>query len=343
MPHPVAPVLARYPSILRPLIPPRPLGNAGGLSGASLWRVRSAQGELALRLWPIDGPGLGDLARIHSWLAQASPLGFVPVPIPGLDGRTLQEFDGRIWELSPWMPGVAATPEPHSTGQVRAAFSCLAAFHQRLAPWRITGLSPGLSARLRELEALLRGGFDEIQAAVRAAPLDRRRDLATRWLDAARRLAPVLESNLRREAGHPVPIQPCLRDARQDHFLFDGDRLTGLVDFGAMGLDPVSCDLSRLLSEWIGPDRSLRAEALDSYAAVRPLYPSETALIDVFHRSTSLLLGGHWARWHFLEGREFDPPSAVLDGLIRGVDRISDLASGSDTLPGMGVFVADGR
>ena len=69
-------------------------------------------------------------------------------------------------------------------------------------------------------------------------------------------------------------------------------------------------------------DPSLRSSAFDAYAAVRPLRPTETILIDVFDRSAALLGAGHWVRWHFLEGRKFEDPLAVRRGLERGLERL---------------------
>jgi homoserine kinase type II len=120
-----------------------------------------------------------------------------------------------------------------------------------------------------------------------------------------------------------VALQPCLRDARPEHFLFSGDRVTGLVDFGAMAIESVAADLARLLSEWVGPDRSARAEGLAAYTPIRPLDGFELALIDVFEDSAALLGAGRWVRWHFLEGRVFDDPSAVAGGIARGLDRLA--------------------
>ncbi len=68
---PWKPVLDRYPASIRPTSPPRPLGNAGGLSGARLWRFDSGRGPLVLRCWPTDGPDLARLEWIHACLAAA--------------------------------------------------------------------------------------------------------------------------------------------------------------------------------------------------------------------------------------------------------------------------------
>jgi Ser/Thr protein kinase RdoA (MazF antagonist) len=319
-------ILAGFPADARPLTAPEPLGNAGGASGARLWRLASGRGTLVARAWPADGPGPGALEQIHGWLAETGPLGFVPIPVPGLDGRTVRHRGGRLWELAPWRPGVADPGRPPAPGRLRVGFSALAAFHQALARHGRRGPSPGLARRLGEIADLRDGGFEILERALDRSAADPRTEAARHWLALARRLAPVVATQVRREAGRIVALQPCLRDARPEHFLFEGDRLTGLVDFGAMGREGVAGDLARLLAEWVGPDPTARAEALASYAAIRPLDDDETALIGAFTCSAALLGAGRWVLWHFVEGRTFDDPSAVARGLQRGLQRLSQVA-----------------
>ena len=121
-------------------------------------------------------------------------------------------------------------------------------------------------------------------------------------------------------------LQPCLRDARAEHFLFEGEQLTGLVDFGAMGVDSVAGDLARLIGEWLDGDTRARGDALEAYERVRPLEPAEIILIGVFETSADLLIGERWVRWHYVEGRRFDDPQAVSKGLARGLKRLERLA-----------------
>jgi homoserine kinase type II len=327
-PDDLSAVLACYPAIARPLSGPEPLGNAGGSSGARLWRFRSGRGLLVARAWPPDGPDREVLERVHRWLARATGLGFVPAPLPGLDGRSIRERSGRLWEVAPWLPGRAEADRPPPRARLRAAFAALAALHRALEDERTIGPIPGIVARLREVEALTGGGFEALGRALGRAPDDPCRDDARRWLELALWAAPrLVEPALRQAAGRIVRLQPALRDARPEHILFEGDRVSGLVDFGAMAIDTVAADLARLLSEWLGPDRPARAEALDAYAAVRPLDRDEVALIDVFEASAALLGAGHWARWHFLERRTFEDPSAVARGLARGLERLARLAA----------------
>jgi Ser/Thr protein kinase RdoA (MazF antagonist) len=320
-------VLARYPAIVRPSRPPEPLGNAGGASGARLWRYESGRGPMVARAWPHDGPGRGPLEQIHRWLSEAAGVGFIPVPMAALDGRTLQERGGRLWDVSPWLEGTAIVDRPPTRPRLRSGFAALAAFHQALKSGRAVGPSPGLVMRLRETEALIRVGFDSLERALNGNPADPRREPARRWLALARAVAPRLIEPMRRASGCKLALQPCLRDARPDHLLFVGDRVTGLVDFGAMAIETVAADLARLLGEWVGPDRIDRSEALAAYASIRPLDADELALIEVFEDSAALLGAGHWVRWHFLEARPFEDPSAVADGISRGLERLARRAA----------------
>ncbi len=95
-----------------------------------------------------------------------------------------------------------------------------------------------------------------------------------------------------------------------------------------MGVESIAADLARCLSDWVGTDRPSRAEALEAYAAVRPLSADELCLIDAFERTGALLGPGIWVRWHFREGRRFDDPSAVVQGIERGLKRLNQMALG---------------
>lgn len=319
-------LLARYPAGVRPLDDPEPLGGAGGLSGARLWGYRSARGPLVLRRWPPHGPGRAHLERVHEWLRRAGDLGFVPVPIADRSGQTLTEWDDALWELAPWMPGASDPSRPPAPGRLRSAFAAIAAFHARLGDERRCGTSPGLAQRHAAIAGLLAGDFDAMERSIRPAQ-DESRPTALRWLERAREVAPRLIEPLRAAAGRVVPLQPCLRDARPDHVLFEGDRVAGLVDFGAMGIDCVAGDLARLLGEWLDGDLSGRAEALAAYERVRPLDAGEAALIEAFEMAADLLVGERWIRWQVIEGRRFDDPTAVARGLARGAERLARRAS----------------
>jgi Ser/Thr protein kinase RdoA (MazF antagonist) len=329
VPDALSHLLALYPAPARALAPPTPLGNAGGGSGARLWRFDSGHGPLVARAYPPDGPGPAVLARIHGWIARLADLDFIPVPLATLDGPTLVVLDASCWEVAPWKPGAADASQPPARARLWAAMGGLAAVHQRLAVDSSIGPSPGLLARLAEAEELFASGLSRFEMKIRNRPGDPTRAAALRWVALARDGLPALVARLRREIPAAIPLQPVLRDARPDHFLFEGDRLTGLVDLGAMGIDSPATDLARLLTDWVGPDRAAFAEALDAYAAIRPLDPTEAARIDVFSESAAWLGPARWIRWHYVEGRRFDDPDAVRLGLDRTLGRLLERLRGT--------------
>ena len=326
----LADVLTRYPRNFQPLEEPELLGNAGGLSGARLWRYQSPRGLMVARAWPPGRTG-AEVAIIHRWLRRAGPLGFVPVPEATLDGSSWSVSGGLLFEVAPWMPGEAEGRSPPSIDRVRSAFSALARFHRALGPGEPGGFSPSLAARAREIDRLpvLLDRFEQAVGARTDDPSEAKGP-AREWIALARRVGPALHPEIRGTANRPVAVQPVIRDLRPDHVLFLGDRVTGLVDFGAMGIDPISADLARLSAGWLGVNVELRAEALDAYEEIRPLAPTEAALIAPFERSAALLAGARWVRWHFVDRKEFEDPSAVARGLRLAVERIAAL----DTSPG---------
>jgi Ser/Thr protein kinase RdoA (MazF antagonist) len=227
--------------------------------------------------------------------------------------------------VAPWLPGLADVSRPPRTSRVRAAFAGLAAVHQRLAAFEATrGTSPGLAARLDESVRLINAELADLEALAGRDLADPLAGTALRWTAMARVGLPPMVARLQKAAARVVPILPVLRDARAEHFLFCEDRLTGLVDFGAMGLDSVAVDLARLLAEMVGLDSSVRTEAFDAYEAIRPLDASESTLIDAFAESAAWLGPARWIRWHFVERRRFDNHDVIRLGLERAMERLME-------------------
>jgi homoserine kinase type II len=323
------PVLARYPRQAQPLHSAEALGGFGGHSGALLWRYESSMGPIAARAWPVNVQAPEHVLTIHQWLEEARDLGFLPVPIAAQDGQTVQRCHGRLWELAPWLEGQLELNDPPDAQRVHAAFQALARLHRRLAGFATVGRSPGLANCIVELEELAARDFQALESALHRAPGGELRVAGFHWLDLARTAAPLLLPGVHDAASLAVPLQPCLRDARPDHFLFLGNEVSGLVDFGAMGIESVAADLARLAGEWFSGNQSLRALAVAAYEVTRPLDPSESALIAAFEVAADLLIAGHWLRWHFLEHRRFDDPMAVPQGVARGLRRLERRADGT--------------
>ncbi len=234
--------------------------------------------------------------------------------------------NGRSWQLEPWMPGVPDLGQPPAKKHVITVYAALARFAVRLSWQTRAGNSPGFDGRVKELKALQLNGLDRLAAALGNQPGDAAHVAeGRRWLAMAEPAIGWLLERFGSLAHQIVPLQPCLRDARPEHFLFEGDRLTGMIDFGAMGIESVAADLARLSGEWLATDRPLRALALEAYEKIRPLRPVEVALMEGLEAVADVLIAMHWLGWHFLEQRRFEDSRAVERGIRRGLDRLQRL------------------
>src|SRR5262245_5888898 len=93
-------VLTQYPADCRPRAV-EVLGNAGGFSGARLWRITAERGLLCLRRWPPEHPSAYRLRWIHDVLQHVHRQNFqlVPLPLTALNGQTFVEYAGQLWQL----------------------------------------------------------------------------------------------------------------------------------------------------------------------------------------------------------------------------------------------------
>ncbi|WP_165065773.1 phosphotransferase enzyme family protein [Paludisphaera rhizosphaerae] len=322
-------VLDQFPARERPLSEPVPLGGGGGLSGSRLWRFEAIGGARVLRVWPAS-VAHSRVERIHAWL-RGVDLPFVPRPIAANDGSTCLWIAGRGWEVTPWLKGTPDMGGPPAVGHVRAAFEGLAAFHVRLGRHEsVLGPSPGLLVHRDELRRLVGGGFDVLERAVAADSDTPRVRLAFEWLGLAKAFAPDVLAGVTTACSMSYRLQPCLRDARPEHFLFAGDALVGLVDFGAMDVETIAADLARLMGEWLPRPEGdeLRDAGLSAYRRLRVLEPGELEAAAAFERLADVLIGERWVRWRFLERRAFEDQQAVADGLERGLIRLRRAADG---------------
>ncbi len=234
----VATVLAAYPRVLQSaeIIP---LGNRGGFSGARVWCLDTAAGALCL-LAGAATESRSHLLHRHAPMARAHNAGlhFVPVVLAALDGNTVVEASGLCWELMEWMPGRADFHDSPTPGRLAAAVAALAELHRVWEPsMPIIGPVPAVGRRLEAArsttpKALVLPGHPLLGSLA----VQIRRSL-TRWLPESFRLLHEWES-------FTGKLQPCLRDVWHDNLLFDGDVLTGLVDYAGAGLDGVSTDLA---------------------------------------------------------------------------------------------------
>ena len=330
--HDVAAVLAEYPRRLRPLRV-EALASAGGFSGAALWRVAAPAGLFCLRRWPPEHPSPDRLTYIHAVLRHVGGCGLAIVPVPRLtsQGRTFVQRNGRLWELAPWLPGQADYRQDPRPERLAAALQALARFHVAAACF--PGLdaaprpSPGLVERREFLDRLLRQEFAAIRLAVGRQPASPLVERARRLIDLFPKLATPIQSEMEAAVRSPLPLVPCLRDIWHDHVLFTGERVTGLVDFGALRPESVAGDVARLVGSLAGDDAAGWIGGIQAYQQVRPLGPAELRSLPAFDHSTVLLSGMNWLRWLFVEGRRFEKVAWVMARLDETLGRVERLAS----------------
>ncbi len=302
-------VLKNYPG-LGPVRQIHELGNAGGFSGCLLWRIEREAGDLCLRRWSQEHPSQERLTMIHGVLAALvkSGLTFIPVPLLTRGGLTFLSHSSHFWELVPWMPGKADFHENPSRTRLANVIEATARIHQQAQSFSppLQQTSPTLLSRREQLQRLLHGGADQLAAAVERHQDCELQSRGRQLLAHFRQRASTAMALLDALHSTPVPLFPVIRDLWHDHIFFTGDEVTGIVDFGAVRVDSVACDLSRLLGSLVRNDRAAWEFARQSYGSIRPLSADEWKLTQALDAANVLLAGLNWLDWICIQGRKFE-------------------------------------
>ena len=325
-PDPVSRVLSRYPRPSQPVTPITSLGSRWAaardiwLTGHRWAARRSAPGR--------SGPTVERVSAIHGWLAEVGDQGSLPIPVPVADlgGGTVQHLEGRCWEIAPWLPGRpdleakakcgASCGRVHLAGQFpRPAGQACPAGAQSRRRAAVAASRPGEPG----IRSIALGGWPDLDQAA-----SEQRD-ATQWLALAGASSrPVTGPRRCIAARRDSPAVPPGRSART--FPLRGRPRVRPFGFRRDGIRDRGGRPGALGGDWLAGDRSLVATALAAYEHVRPLGPSEAALIGTFEDAADVLISGHWLAWHLLEHRKFADPAAVWRGVARGFDRLGRLA-----------------
>lgn len=287
------------------MAPPRPVVNSfgptledltwrpvpGGFSGAEIWRGdRAGCPVVALKTWPAAFDQ-SRLERIHGWMAKAGQLPIVPALFATEDGGTIVSAADRMWDATRWMPGVPR--ERPDRRDVETASAAIAELHSIWQSESVTAPSPGVLNRLRLLRGFVSTRFDS--SAVPSVPtgLNRlveqtARAVAGAASNAIRALEPWESVGLR--------CQPCLRDLRGEHVLFTSNRVTGLVDYGAMAIDHPAVDMARLLGDFAEEREDLFGPALRAYRAAGGEIETSVEFLTQLARTGALGAAINWLR-----------------------------------------------
>jgi homoserine kinase type II len=292
------------------------LGNGGGFSGARIWRVETANDSWCLRAWPETGPTSEQLCWIHSLMQQArhAGLSFVPEIVPASDRSTVVLHRNRLWDLTQWMPGEADFHARPTPARLEAACRALALVHEAWKPAESrTGVCPAVIRRLdrhREWQKVSAAGWPVLRSP--SSALDA---LAAHALAVLAKHMNEVDQILRRWTAAEFALQPCLCDIWHDHVLFDGDRVSGIIDFGSAKIDHVAVDLARLLGSLTYDKAELWNLGLTAYRSIHPLNESEVELTFALDRTGLIVAIYNWLDWVYVQARSFDDHDAVAHRL----------------------------
>lgn len=318
-------VLSQY---LLPTLSLTSLGNRGGFSGAKLWRCHSRDADFCLRCWP-DATTTAQLACIHQRMIEASEvarLSFVPRVLRTRKNTSFVEHLGRLWDLTTWMPGDADFHRDPTRARLETACTSLALIHRAWEPLQTRqGNCPALRRRLDTW-----GRWKTLRDSGWSPPPGDH--LARRAVEQLRRFGRVSANALELVSLRERPLQPCLCDIWHDHLLFEGDRLTGLIDYGEIKIDHVAVDLARMLGSLIEDDNERWHIGIEAYRRVRPLTEEEGELARLLDTSGIVLGISNWLRWLFHEGRVFEDVENARTRLTLLVERVERWGGGDPLL-----------
>ncbi len=333
-------------------------GNNGGYSGGRIWKLTSKSDPsqcYCLKQWPQADPKQSkrqqeQIALINQLLNHVSnsqdSLCVLPTPLQAKTGLPWVDKGGRITELQLWLPGRPTFWEAPTDQKLVDACRMLARFHKAAESYDVSrehmtnpspfvpaqnatihcvpqmGTPPGIDRRIEFIDEL-NGGLRNRMAEIANRP-NRLGSLATNLLQNFDRLNANLHSELSKLRQLTFKLQFCIRDLWHDHLFFRGEKVTGIVDFGAVAKDSIATDLSRMLGSLIGNETSKWEIGLREYSSIRELSDAERQLIFVYDRSTTMLAGMNWLKWILLENRTFESLAPIKERMQRLLDRLNE-------------------
>jgi homoserine kinase type II len=214
-----------------------------------------------------------------------------PIPVHGHDGEALRSLCGRRAAVVSFLEG--ASPRRVQAAHCAALGTALAGLH-------LAGAGFGMSRP----NSLSVGGWRPLFEACRAD---------------ADRVLPGLEDEIDRELRqiedqwpHDLPRGVIHADLFPDNVFFQGERLTGIIDFYFACVDIIAYDLAICLNAWcFEPDGAFNItkarQMLAAYRARRAFTPRELAALPLLARGAAL---------RFLLTRLFDWQNRVEGALV---------------------------
>lgn len=235
-------------------------------------------------------------------------LDVVVAPLPGVDGSTIQTYDGWTLTLSPYVEGVLGT-KVDPVVRNREAATVLAKLHRISLDELDLGQRPGQSM----VEESPRWPWHEVAPTLRrelagdrrfgelAAVIDAEVAELDAWLD-------ELDAN-----GRLAPRATVHGDFNSRNLVFRDDRLVAVIDFDNCRYDSIANELPQICAS--GDDVDPRATWQRYLDAGGPLRPDDYELIDGFARIGCL----SEVQWSVDDDRIHPQVNDLLGEVVNGV------------------------
>lgn len=298
-----------------------PFHEGQGFSGSDIWKVTYNSRFYCLKRWPDGKPSDQTRTLIQSVIPEVEQQGLpVAAPVETRDGRRFVRIEKRWWDLSPWLPGTPGNASTLTEAQLQQAMQWLARYH-RLAAGIVSdvGQSPAISYRHHFSRQLFDGSLNLLTER-KYLGLDP--GIADLFVSQANRRLPWLINVLASFADSELDLLPALSDVWSDHIFFQGEEISGVIDFGAIKLDSACLDIARLLGSYATVDTSVFTRGIKYYRTERSLEQQDVALVELFDQAHVVLAGLQWLVWLGPEQRVFKQMEKVNQHLKSLAQRI---------------------
>jgi Ser/Thr protein kinase RdoA (MazF antagonist) len=123
-----------------------------------------------------------------------------------------------------------------------------------------------------------------------------------------------------------VALQPCVRDLRAEHVLFEGGGVTGIIDFGAAAVDHPAVDLARLLGDYALDEAIFRA-GLRAYSQFRSAPEVTEEFVRLLARAGAVCSILRWLVRLVVQGETISDPARICERLARLLGSLAAFSS----------------
>jgi homoserine kinase type II len=263
------------------------LADAFGIGSVSAWKeieagtinsnfaIHAEGGRYFLR---INEGKSEEAVRYEAELVAALAERGVPTPVPveSASGQSLVAFEGKWVSLFPWVVGGHRKLGEVSASDAREVGIALASLHQ---------------AGLPLADSMPRAGiytFDDIVGRYREFADSEDPELALAISEIATEIAWLRTHATEREQ---APVGIIHGDLFRDNVMFDGPRLSALIDFEQASTGSLVYDLAVCLNAWCFTDHielDVATALVDGYQSVRVLEESECAALPIETRAAAM-------------------------------------------------------